>query len=201
MRRKDSIALAVGLLVACKPSEPTVSTTTLQPAPAAVTRLESPTPIQTTKLESGSSAPTNTTTISVQQAITDLQAQKTSEGLRINLPENILFDFDKSDLRPTAKPTLQKLSVLLKNDSAPTEIQGHTDSRGGDDYNQTLSERRANAVKDYLASNFQISSDRLTSKGFGKTQPIAPNTKPDGSDNPEGRQKNRRVEVIIRTPS
>jgi outer membrane protein OmpA-like peptidoglycan-associated protein len=66
-----------------------------------------------------------------------------------------------------------------------------------DDYNQDLSERRANAVKTYLVQNFQVNGDRLASKGFGKTQPIASNTKSDGSDDPEGRQKNRRVEVII----
>jgi outer membrane protein OmpA-like peptidoglycan-associated protein len=195
------IVFAVGLsslsLVSCRAESPPVSTS-LQSAPATVTQLEPPTLIESTKLETSSNPSTTTTITPVQQAITDLKAQRTPEGLRINLPENILFDFDKSEIQPNAKPTLQKLSILLKNyKNAPTEIRGHTDSKGNDDYNQDLSERRANAVKTYLVQNFQVNGDRLASKGFGKTQPIASNTKSDGSDDPEGRQKNRRVEVII----
>lgn len=196
-----SIVLGVACfsLVACRTTPPTPTTTTVQSAPAAVTRLEPPSVIQPTQLETSAKSPTTTTTITVQQAITDLQAQRTSEGLKVNLPENILFDFDKADIRPNAKPTLQKLSVLLKNyQNSPTEIRGYTDSKGSDEYNQDLSQRRAKAVESYLVQNFQVNGDRLTPKGFGKTQPIAPNTKPDGSDDPEGRQKNRRVEVIIR---
>ncbi len=186
-------------LASCRTIDAPPATTTLQSEPAAVTRLEAPTTIEPTRLESGSTTPTSTTTIAVQQAITDLQAQRTSEGLKVNLPENILFDFDKAEIRPNAKPTLQKLSVLLKTyQNSPTEIRGHTDSKGSDQYNQDLSERRAKAVEAYLVQNFQVNGDRLTPKGLGKTQPIAPNTKPDGSDDPEGRQKNRRVEVIIR---
>lgn len=193
------LALVLGLSVtACRTPEPPATTTIAASTPA-VTRLETPIPIQPTRLESGSSTPTSTTTISVQQAITDLQAQRTSEGLKVNLPESILFDFDKAEIRSGAKPTLQKLSVLLKTyKNSPTEIRGYTDGKGSDDYNQDLSERRAQAVKTYLVQNFQVNGDRLTPKGLGKTQPIAPNTKADGSDNPEGRQKNRRVEVIIR---
>ncbi|BAU15294.1 putative outer membrane protein [Leptolyngbya sp. NIES-3755] len=194
------LALAIAVsLAACRPIESPPTTTLSQPSTPAVTRLEPPTTIEPTRLESSSSAPTSTTTITVQQAITDLQAQRTSEGLQVNLPENILFDFDKADIRPNAKPTLQKLSVLLKTyQNSPTEIRGYTDSKGSDEYNQDLSERRAKAVESYLVQNFQVNGDRLTPKGLGKTQPIAPNTKPDGSDDPEGRQKNRRVEVIIR---
>lgn len=186
------------LMLSCRTTEPPTTTAIAVSTPA-VTRLETPTVIQPTRLESASSAPTSTTTISVQQAITDLQAQRTSEGLKVNLPENILFDFDKAEIRPSAKPTLQKLSVLLKTyQTAPSEIHGHTDSKGSDDYNQGLSDRRAQAVKTYLVQNFQVNGDRLTPKGLGETQPIVPNAKPDGSDDPEGRQKNRRVEVIIR---
>ncbi len=197
--------ICVGL-VACRTSQ-SPKQTSIQSSTAPVTTLESPTsiasqieatPSATTSTKLQSSAPTQTTTTSVQQAITDLQAQKTQAGLKINLPENILFDFDKSDIRPNAKPTLQKLSVLLKNyQSSPVIINGHTDSKGSDEYNQSLSERRAEAVKNYVVQNFGINGDRLTPKGLGKTQPIAPNSKPDGSDDPEGRQKNRRVEVLI----
>ena len=135
----------------------------------------------------------------IQQIISDLDAQQTSEGLQINLPESILFDFDKYDLRADAQPTLEKVSKLISYyNNAPVDIAGHTDSKGSDTYNQQLSEQRANVVEDALVSQFGINSDRLDARGFGESQPIAANTKSDGSDDPAGRQKNRRVEVIVK---
>ena len=135
----------------------------------------------------------------IQQIISDLDAKQTSEGLQINLPESILFDFDKYDLRADAQPTLEKVSKLINYyNNAPVDIAGHTDSKGSDTYNQKLSEQRANAVQDALVSQFGINSDRLDARGFGESQPIAANTKSDGSDDPAGRQKNRRVEVIVK---
>ncbi|MGK7949889.1 MAG: OmpA family protein [Xenococcaceae cyanobacterium] len=135
----------------------------------------------------------------VQQIISDLDARQTSEGLQINLPENILFDFDKYNLREDARPTLEKVSKLINYyNNAPVDIFGHTDSKGSDSYNQQLSEQRANAVKDALVNQFGINSSRLNARGFGESQPIAANTKSDGSDDPVGRQKNRRVEVVVK---
>jgi outer membrane protein OmpA-like peptidoglycan-associated protein len=135
----------------------------------------------------------------VQQIISDLDARQTSQGLQINLPESILFDFDKYDLRADAQPTLEKVSKLIdyyKN--TPVDIAGHTDSQGSDTYNQQLSDNRADAVKNALIAQFGIESDRLNARGFGESQPIAANTKSDGSDDPTGRQKNRRVEVVVK---
>lgn len=150
---------------------------------------------------SGSQAETKAVAASdakVEQILTDLNAETTSEGILINLPENILFDFDQANLKPAAKPTLEKINKLLTYyQNAPMAINGHTDSKGSNAYNQTLSEKRANAVKTYLVSNFGVSSSRLQAKGYGETKPVAANTKPNGSDNPSGRQENRRVEVII----
>lgn len=135
----------------------------------------------------------------VEQILSEFNATKTDEGILINLPESILFDFDRADLKPEATTTLQKIIELIDHyGSAPVRIHGHTDSKGKEDYNQTLSERRASAVKDYLVKNGNISESRLQAAGFGETKPIAPNAKPDGSDDPEGRQKNRRVEVVIK---
>jgi outer membrane protein OmpA-like peptidoglycan-associated protein len=135
----------------------------------------------------------------VQQIISDLDARQTSQGLQINLPENILFDFDKYDLRADAQPTLEKVSKLINYyQNAPVEIAGHTDSQGSDTYNQQLSDNRADAVKNALIAQFSIKSDRLNARGFGESQPIAANTKSDGSDDPTGRQKNRRVEVVVK---
>ena len=77
-------------------------------------------------------------------------------------------------------------------------IEGHTDAKGADAYNQTLSEQRAASVKQWLVTNAQISGATITTRGLGKSKPVAHNTKPDGSDDPEGRAKNRRVQIIVK---
>ncbi len=116
----------------------------------------------------------------------------------ITLDGAILFDFDRSELRTDARATLQKILNVLNSryPGAALEIHGHTDSMGTLEYNQALSERRAESVGSWLAAR-GISAERLQFAGFGETMPVAPNAHPDGSDHPEGRQKNRRVEVLI----
>ena len=79
-------------------------------------------------------------------------------------------------------------------------IEGHTDGKGKDDYNQKLSERRAQSVRDYFVKDEGLKGLSFSTKGFGKTKPVAPNAREDGSDDPEGRQKNRRVEIVVRKP-
>jgi len=108
------------------------------------------------------------------------------------------FDFDKSKLRPDAVEILnQAVEVLKKYPELKVEVAGHTDSVGTDAYNQKLSERRAKAVYDYLTSN-GVDAGRLRGpNGYGESRPIAPNTNPDGSDNPEGRAKNRRTDLNV----
>ena len=108
------------------------------------------------------------------------------------------FDFDKSTLRADAVATLaEALAVLKQYPAMRVEVAGHTDSVGTDAYNQSLSERRAKAVYDYLTSN-GIDASRLSGpNGYGEARPIAPNTNPDGSDNPEGRAQNRRTELNV----
>jgi outer membrane protein OmpA-like peptidoglycan-associated protein len=108
------------------------------------------------------------------------------------------FDFDKWDLRPEAGPVLEKVLAVLKGyPKAAVVIEGHTDGKGNDQYNQRLSERRADSVRTWLAQHG--GSAAITTRGWGKTRPIAPNTKPNGADDPDGRQKNRRVEITVRT--
>lgn len=173
---------------------PTTSTTTKPTTPATSTTTK-PT---TTKLET--SKPTQTTTPAIQKTLSDLKAETTTSSIRINLPDTLLFGADKPDIRPAAKPTLAKVDQLLRYYSkSPVAINGHTDDTGNDAQNQKLSEKRAAAVKQYLVKTFGARPDRLEAHGYGETQPIAQNAKPDGSDNPDGRQKNRRVEIIIRT--
>ena len=109
-------------------------------------------------------------------------------SVRIN---NIFFDFNKSELKPESYPELDRLYNYLKDNSdIKVEISGHTDNIGTDEYNLNLSQERANTVKEYLVSK-GISSERIVSKGYGKTRPVA------GNDTDEGRQLNRRVEFKI----
>ena len=77
-------------------------------------------------------------------------------------------------------------------------IEGHTDSKGNDAYNQKLSERRAASVKTWFTDKEGLGKVQFATQGFGAKKPVASNTKPDGSDDPEGRQKNRRVEIVIK---
>ena len=108
------------------------------------------------------------------------------------------FDFDKSKLRPDAVAILNEaIEVLKKYPELKVEVAGHTDSIGTDAYNQKLSERRAKAVYDYLTSHGIDAGRLIGPHGYGESRPIAPNTNPDGTDNPEGRAKNRRTELNV----
>ena len=108
------------------------------------------------------------------------------------------FDFDRSTLRPDAVQILNEaIEILRRYPDLGVEVAGHTDSVGTEQYNQGLSERRATAVYDYLTSN-GIDASRLQGPtGYGESRPIAPNTNPDGTDNPEGRARNRRTELNV----
>lgn len=135
-----------------------------------------------------------------QTLLTQFGARESEGKILISLPGDVLFDFDKADIRADAKPVLARLTEVLKAfPKAPVAIGGHTDAKGEDDYNLALSERRAASVKAYLARS-KISPGRLTIEGYGETRPVAPNQKPDGADDPEGRQRNRRVEFEIGKP-
>ena len=129
-------------------------------------------------------------------ALNALGARATDTEVDIDLPGDVLFDFDKATLRPVAVPVLQNVATVIQGyPSYAILISGHTDSKGGRAYNQALSERRAATVKDWLTSHGVANT--ATTQGFGGDKPIAPNTHPDGSDDPVGRQKNRRVEIKL----
>lgn len=132
-------------------------------------------------------------------ALKDLGAKVTDQEIRIELSADVLFDFDKADLRPEAVPSLQKVAAVINGYPAvPVQIEGHTDAKGADAYNMTLSESRAASVRSWLVRNGGVDGGRITAYGRGETKPVAPNTKRDGSDDPEGRQKNRRVEITLK---
>ena len=119
-----------------------------------------------------------------------LQTRDTARGLIVNMSD-VLFDTAKSSLRPAAREKLAKVAGIVSgHPGLRLDVEGHTDSVGGDEYNQRLSEQRGGAVRDYLTQQ-GMSSSSVTAKGLGKTQPVASN------DTSTGRQLNRRVELVI----
>lgn len=139
--------------------------------------------------------------IQVPKGIQAIKAQEARCEQRLAVVADALFAFNQSTLSPDAEQTLAALGpMIVRQGKHPLRIEGHTDAIGSDSYNQALSERRAEAVRGWLAGHQYISTSTPV-KGFGKSHPVAPNQRPDGSDDPEGRQKNRRVEVVIDTCS
>jgi outer membrane protein OmpA-like peptidoglycan-associated protein len=119
-----------------------------------------------------------------------LQTRDTARGLIVNMSD-VLFDTAKFSLRPLAREKLAKVSGIVSgHPGLRLDVEGHTDSVGGDEYNQHLSEQRGGSVRDYLIQQGMAGSS-VTTKGFGKTQPVASN------DTAAGRQQNRRVELVI----
>jgi outer membrane protein OmpA-like peptidoglycan-associated protein len=137
------------------------------------------------------------------ERVIDIEAAKTLEiqvalvkkEFKIVLPE-VYFEFDKSDIKPESYPVLDGGAETIKivfagNVDVKIEVQGHTDSKGSDEYNLNLSNRRANSVKDYLVINHGLTPDRLLARGYGESRPVASN------DTDAGRAKNRRVEFVV----
>ena len=129
----------------------------------------------------------------VRQAMQDLGATETDLEVRVELPADVLFDFDKADIRSDAASALAQLATLIRAyPSGSATLEGHTDSKGDDAYNQRLSEQRAGSVKRWLVEREGIAAGRLAPRGWGERKPVA------GNEDEAGRQRNRRVEVVIR---
>ena len=125
-----------------------------------------------------------------QQLNVILQTRETARGLIVNMSD-VLFDSGQYTLKPGAREKLAKIGgIILAHQGLKLQIEGHTDSIGGDELNQRLSERRASSVRDYLVSQ-GVSMDAVTARGFGKSQPVTDNT------TAVGRQQNRRVELVV----
>ena len=130
--------------------------------------------------------------------VQDLQVKETDLEIRIELAADVLFDFDKADIRPDAQNALKQAADIVRDKAKGTvRVEGHTDGKGLEPYNQKLSDRRANSVRDWFVKKEGLKNLKFSTRGFGANNPVAPNTKTDGSDDPEGRQKNRRVEIVI----
>jgi outer membrane protein OmpA-like peptidoglycan-associated protein len=119
-----------------------------------------------------------------------LETRDTDRGLVVNMPD-VLFDSGQFTLKPAARERLARISgIVLAYPDLKLEIEGHTDSIGTDDFNQRLSEKRANSVRDYLM-NANVPGENVVSRGYGKTRPVADNK------TAAGRQLNRRVEMVV----
>ena len=122
---------------------------------------------------------------------TDVQVTREGDNLVLNIPSGITFAYNSADVQPQFRRTLDQVAeTLAQYNQTYIDVYGHTDSTGSDAYNQTLSERRARSVADYLSAH-GVQAARIGTRGYGKTQPIASN------DTDAGRAANRRVEVKI----
>jgi outer membrane protein OmpA-like peptidoglycan-associated protein len=127
----------------------------------------------------------------IKNTVPDAKVERVGEGIVVEFSSNVLFGFDKSNLSADAKMNLDKLVTVLNTyPDTDIEVQGHTDSKGSESYNQRLSVRRAGEVSDYLRAN-SIASSRISIKGFGETSPKYTN------DTENGQSQNRRVEFLI----
>lgn len=128
----------------------------------------------------------------IKETLPGAEVERVGEGIKVTMKENMVnFGFDSSDLTSAAKANLDKLAQVLKNNmDTNINIYGHTDSKGTDAYNLSLSERRAAAVKNYLVSQ-GVSASRMFTMGVGEKEPVASN------DTDAGRAENRRVEFAI----
>lgn len=127
-----------------------------------------------------------------------LIVSETERETRVAIAADLLFDFDKATIRPDAEAALkQAAAVIRKKNRSTVRIEGYTDSKGSNTYNMRLSNQRAVAVKTWLAQNEGFDIATFSTRGLGAAHPVASNTNPDGSDNPHGRQLNRRVELVI----
>ena len=121
----------------------------------------------------------------------DVTEVDNGQAILVNLPDGVTFDVDSSTLKPQFRSTLDQISQSLQQyPNSLIDVYGHTDSTGSDQYNQSLSQRRAQTVADYLIMR-GVSSARIRSQGYGETMPIATN------DTEQGRALNRRVEIKI----
>lgn len=140
-----------------------------------------------------------TRTLGAEGAVEAMKVQETATEVRIDLAADVMFDFDRAVILPAAEETLERAAAIIRERGGSlVRIEGHTDAKGDDAYNQRLSQARAEAVRAWLTGPGKLAGVTFEVKGLGETRPIAPNAKADGGDDPEGRRRNRRVEVVVR---
>lgn len=134
----------------------------------------------------------------IDQLRRDLDAEPVDNGTLVDLPGDVLFAFDGAEVTTAGRRTLAEVAELIELAEPPAvRVDGHTDSLGDRAYNRDLSQRRAQSAAAVLADEHGVDAGLLEVRGFGEDQPAEPNTTADGEDNPEGRARNRRVEIIL----
>ena len=139
------------------------------------------------------------TVYSIDRSVTVLQTEEmVAEQMVVSISSDVLFDFSSAALTPAADDTVRKLAARVTGTTGPVTVVGHTDSVGDDDFNQKLSNQRAQAVGEALRAALPAGAQVVT-EGRGAKEPVAPNTE-GGKDNPAGRALNRRVTISFRPP-
>jgi len=140
--------------------------------------------------------------LDLEKARQEFEAQQSGRSLSMNLSGDLLFDYDKAALKPEAEQALKRVGVVLSQfPESQVTVEGYTDSRGTKPANMQLSRERAQAVKDWLVKNDGVAAANISTKGYGEQYPVAPNTSPNGTDNPAGRALNRRVSIVVQNPA
>lgn len=201
--KRLALVLTCGLLLACTGGdEKRDEKTTDSPATTAPPSAPQPATAETDTLSDQPATTAQPTDASGQNftfagSNNDLQIVGSENQYDILLPTDVLFDFDKANLRPEGLALLQKVKQHFATHGVDQlHVWGHTDSKGNDQYNFKLSQRRAIAVADWLKRNVKTKG-LIMSLGRGEQEPLVPNENSDGSDNPVNRQKNRRVTLSV----
>ncbi|MGH6695467.1 OmpA family protein [Sphingopyxis sp.] len=208
MMRFASLSIGAALLAACSPGG-------RDDAPADDTAAEAATRVGTTSSFDGtatdappaagggreSAMPGSGMTGTVSDLkgdVSGLNIRVTDTATIVDLPADALFEFDKADLTPGAETELRKAAELIRKAPPGTiEVIGHTDAKGDDAYNQSLSEKRSRTVADWFAQQVGVRQRAFRVSGKGETAPIAANQTADGKDDAAGRARNRRVELVL----
>lgn len=197
MIRTRCAVLVAGLLAACSGGQP--DNAAQAPADSGGNTVSADAPDATAANGAAPAGSGLTAQVSDLNAdISALNTRVTDMGLVIDLPADALFEYDKAELTPAAETELRKAAELIRaSPPGPIQVIGHTDSHGDDAYNQTLSEARAKTVADWFGQQVGVRQRQFAVSGKGEAAPIAPNAGAGGKDDPAGRAKNRRVEVIV----
>ena len=151
-----------------------------------------------TPLPTGPGSRLSGQTSSLAGQVSDFAVERTAFGTRVQIAADTLFEFDKAALTPAAQTNLLRMAELVRQGrQGAVTVTGHSDAKGEDAYNLDLSRRRAEAVVAWLRTQPGMDTRMFAIEGRGETEPVAPNNRPDGSDDPDGRARNRRVTIDI----
>lgn len=199
MKTHAPLCLSAALLAACSPSSEKDAAASEDPVTASASASATPTAAAAAAAAASKTPGGMTGTVSdLKGDVSGLNIRVTDMGTVIDLAADALFEFDKATLTPDAEAQLRKVAELIR--AAPhgaIQVIGHTDAKGDDAYNQRLSDARARTVADWFGQQVGVRQRDFTVSGKGETAPIAPNQAAGGQDDPAGRAKNRRVEVIL----